>query len=182
MNNMRNVLKSLAVVAVLFLTIGSANAQQKIGHINYAEIFTATAEFKKAENELKAMDSVKTGELQSMFNIYQQKRNEAQEKLLNRSEANKNEIDPQLQALEQELQQIEGRLQEQQQMAEQELTQKQQELFAPIHQKVGVAIQNVAKEKGYAYVFDISSTNVPYFEGGDDLSNDVKIKLGITVN
>lgn len=179
MNSMKNVLKSLAVIAVLFLTISSANAQQKIGHINYADIFTATAEFKKAENELKALDSVKTGELQAMFNVYQQKRNEAQEKLMNRSEANKNEIDPQLQVLEQEIQQIEGRLQEVQQIAEKEITEKQQELFAPIHQKVGNAIQAVAKEKGYAYVFDISSTNIPYFAGGDDLSNDVKTKLGI---
>ena len=178
---MRNVLKSLAVVAVLFLTIGSANGQQKIGHINYADIFTSTPEYKKAENELKALDSLKTGELQAMFGEYQKKRNEAQEKLMNRSEANKDVIDPQLNALDIEIQDIERRLQEVQQIAEQELNQKQQELFAPIHQKVGTAIQSVAKEKGYAYLFDISSTNIPYYQGGEDVSNDIKTKLGIAV-
>ncbi|HLW50054.1 MAG TPA: OmpH family outer membrane protein [Sphingobacteriaceae bacterium] len=182
MNSMRNVLKSLAVVAALFLTVGSVSAQQKIGHINYAEIFTATADYLKAEEELKALDSVKTGELQSMFNEYQKKRSEAQDMLMNRSEANKAEIDPQLQALDIEIQDFERRLQEVQQIAEQEIGQKQQELFTPIHQKVGTAIQSVAAEKGYAYVFDISSTNIPYFQGGEDITNDIKIKLGIAVD
>ena len=182
MNSMRNVWKSLTMVAVLFLMIGSVNAQQKIGHINYADIFTSTAEYLKAENDLKALDSVKTGELQAMFTLYQEKRSEAQEKLLNRSEANKEVIDPQLQALDIEIQDFERRLQEVQQIAEQEINQKQQELFTPIHQKVGTAIQSVAKEKGYAYVFDISSTNIPYFQGGEDITNDIKTKLGIAIN
>jgi len=31
-----------------------------------------------------------------------------------------------------------------------------------------------------AYVFDISSTNIPYFQGGEDLTAAVKTKLGIS--
>lgn len=42
------------------------------------------------------------------------------------------------------------------------------------------AVNDIAKAKGYAYVFDISSTNIPYFAGGDDLTTDVKSKLGIS--
>lgn len=179
---MKHVLKSLVVVAALFLTVGSVNAQQKIGHVNYAEIFTATAEYQKAENELRLLDSTKTLELQGMFGVFQQKQTEAQELMRNRSEANRDAVDTQLQTLDQELQEIQRRLQEVQQLAEQELSQKQQELFAPIHQKVTTAIQNVAREKGYAYLFDISSTNIPFFEGGDDLSTDVRTKLGIVAN
>lgn len=179
---MKHVLKSLVVVAALFLTVGSVNAQQKIGHVNYAEIFTATAEYQTAENELRLLDSAKTTELQGMFGVFQQKQTEAQELMRNRSEANRDAVDTQLQTLDQELQEIQRRLQEVQQLAEQELSEKQQELFAPIHQKVTAAIQNVAREQGYAYLFDISSTNIPFFEGGDDLSADVRTKLGIAAN
>lgn len=177
---MKNVLKGLAVVAVLFLSVEFVNAQQKIGHINYAEIFTATPDYIKAETELKNLDSTKTLELQGMFSEFQRKQTAAQDMMRNRSEANRDSIDAQLQTLGVELSDIERRLQEVQQIAEQELTQKQQELFAPIHQKVGTAIQSVAKDKGYAYILDISSTNIPYFQGGDDLSADVLTKLGIT--
>lgn len=178
---MKNVLKGLAVVAVLFLSVEFVNAQQKIGHINYAEIFTATPDYIKAETELKNLDSTKTLELQGMFAEFQRKQTEAQDMMRNRSEANRETVDAQLQTLGVELSDIERRLQEVQQIAEQELTQKQQELFAPIHQKVGVAIQSVAKDKGYAYILDISSTNIPYFQGGDDLSADILTKLGITL-
>lgn len=177
---MKNVLKSLAVVMVLFLSVGLVNGQQKIGHVNYAEVFTATPEYIKAETVLRDLDSVKTTELQSMFGHFQEKQVEAQELLRNRSEANKDETDARVQNLGMELEEIERRLTEQQRIAEEELNQRQQELFMPIHQRVGAAIQNVAKEQGYAYVLDVSSTNIPYFEGGDDLSNAVKTKLGIT--
>lgn len=176
---MKNVLKSLAVIAVLFLSVEFVNAQQKIGHINYAEVIMATPDWEKANAELMALDSTKTNELQGMFSEFQRKQGLAQDMMRNRSEANKDSIDAQLQTLGMELEDIQRRLQEQERLAEQELTERQQQLLAPIHQKVGTAIQAVAKEKGYAYVFDISSTNIPYFAGGDDLTADVKTKLGI---
>lgn len=170
------------MLAVMLFSAGTINAQQKIGHVNYAEIFTSTPDYQRAEVELRGLDSTKTEELQGMFSLFQEKQNEAQELLRNRSEANRETVDAQLNTLDAELQEFQRRLQEVQQLAEQELTQKQQELFAPIHQKVTTAIQNVAREKGYAYLFDISSTNIPFFEGGDDLSAEVKTKLGIPAN
>jgi len=175
-------MKGLVMLAVVLFSAGTINAQQKIGHVNYAEIFTSTPDYQRAEGELRNLDSAKTEELQGMFSLFQEKQNEAQELLRNRSEANRETVDAQLNTLDAELQEFQRRLQEVQQLAEQELTQKQQELFAPIHQKVTTAIQNVAREKGYAYLFDISSTNIPFFEGGDDLSADVKTKLGIPLN
>lgn len=175
-------MKGLVMLAVVLFSAGTINAQQKIGHVNYADIFTSTPDYQRAEGELRNLDSAKTEELQGMFSLFQEKQNEAQELLRNRSEANRETVDAQLNTLDAELQEFQRRLQEVQQLAEQELTQKQQELFAPIHQKVTTAIQNVAREKGYAYLFDISSTNIPFFEGGDDLSADVKTKLGIPLN
>jgi len=182
MNSMKNLLKGAGVIAVLFLSTGIAGAQQKIGHVNSNEIIQAMPEFKTAQTEFENLQKTKEGELQQMGNEHDKKLMEAQNLQRNRSEANKDSIDAQLQKLGTELQEIQRRIQEVQQVAQQELQTKQDELFTPIFQKANTAVQSVAKEKGYAYVFDIANSGIPYFAGGDDLTNDVKTKLGITAS
>lgn len=180
MDSMKKLFKGVVVVAVLFLSTGLVSAQQKIGHVNSQDIIQSMPEFKTAQTELETLSKTKETELQGMAGEYQKKITAAQDLQRNRSEANKDSIDSQLQALTVQVQEIEGRINEQQQVAQQELQKRQEELFNPILQKANTAIQSVAKEKGYAYVFDIASSGVPYFAGGDDLTADVKTKLGIT--
>ncbi len=177
---MKNVFRSVAVAAVMFIGAQQVNAQQKIGHINADEVFQATPEFKAAEEQLKTLQETKGKEYQSMVEEYQKKLGEAQEKARNRSEANKETVDAELQVMGQELQTMEQRIQDVQRVAQEEIGKKQQELLAPIQQKVMNAITAVAKEKGYAYILDVSNGNVIYFQGGEDVSADVKTKLGIT--
>jgi len=176
---MKNVLKSVALIALFVGSFTIANAQQKIGHINYSQIFMETPDYKKAETELIAFDSLKNTELQGMVNILQQKQTQGQELYRNLSDANRDSLSAQLNTIGLEIQEIEQRITQFRTKAEEEIVAKQNELFAPIHQKVNGILQSVAKEKGYAYIFDISSTNIPYFQGGDDLTNDVKTKLGL---
>ncbi|TYP97750.1 periplasmic chaperone for outer membrane proteins Skp [Sphingobacterium allocomposti] len=182
MERMKNLFRSVAVAAVVVLGTQSLSAQQKIGHVNADEIFQMTPEFKTANDQLKTLNDTKTKELQGMYEEYQKKQNDANEKLRNRSEANKATVDAELQTLGQELQNIEQRIQEVQRVAQEDLGKKQQELLAPIQTKVMNAINAVAKEKGYAYVLDTSSGSVIYFQGGEDISADVKAKLGISAN
>ena len=54
---------------------------------------------------------------------------------------------------------------------------KQLELMQPFQDKILKAIEDVAKENGYAYIFDTQV--LLYSEGGDDVSALVKKKLGI---
>ncbi|MFC3199406.1 OmpH family outer membrane protein [Parapedobacter deserti] len=176
---MKNLFKGVVVAGLLFLSTGFVSAQQKIGHVNSNEIIQSMPEFKTANTELETLQKTKQSELQQMFSEFQKKQTDAQEMYRNRSEANKDSIDAKLQTLSIELQDIERRLQEVQQLAEEEMGKKQEELFAPIFQKANTAVQSVAKEKGYAYVFDVASSGIPYFAGGDDLTADVKTKLGI---
>ncbi|WP_437918225.1 OmpH family outer membrane protein [Sphingobacterium sp. LRF_L2] len=182
MERMKNLFRSVALVAVVFLSSQYVNAQQKIGHINADDVFQMTPEFKTANDQLKTLNDTKTKELQGMYEEYQKKQNDANEKLRNRSEANKTAVDAELQTLGQELQNIEQRIQEVQRVAQEELGKKQQELLAPIQTKVMNAINAVAKEKGYAYVLDTSNGSVIYFQGGEDISAEVKSKLGIPAN
>ena len=180
MDSMKNLFKGVVVVALLFLSTELVSAQQKIGHVNTAEVIQSMPEFASANTEFENLQKGKEAELQGMFAEFQKKQTVAQEMYRNRSEANKDSIDAQIQTLSIELQDIQRRLEEVQQVAENELGQKQEELFAPIIQKANTAVQSVAKEKGYAYVFDIANSAIPYFAGGDDLTADVKTKLGIS--
>ena len=60
----------------------------------------------------------------------------------------------------------------------QDLMQERQiELMTPFQDKILQAIKDVAKENGYAYIFD--TKNLLYSDGGDDVSALVKKKLGI---
>ena len=176
---MKNLLKGAALVVGLFAATSVANAQQKIGHINADEVFQLTAEFKTATEQLKTLSEAKQKELEGMYTEFQKKESDAQEKLRNRSEANKAQIDAEVQTIGQELQQMQTRIQEVQRVAQEEVGKKQQELMAPIQTKVMNAINAVAKEKGYAYVLDIGQGSVIYFQGGEDITADVKAKLGI---
>lgn len=180
MRRMKNLFRSVALAAVVFLGVQHVQAQQKIGHVNADEIFQLTPEFKTANDQLKTLNDTKTKELQGMYEEFKKKQEAANEKYRSRSEANKETVDSELETLGQELQSMEQRIQEVQRVAQEELQKKQQELLTPIQTKVMTAINSVAKDKGYAYVLDTSAGNVLFFEGGEDISMDVRSKLGIS--
>ncbi len=69
------------------------------------------------------------------------------------------------------------KLQGYEQQASQQLQQKQQELVSPIQKKAVDAVQAVAKENGYTYVF--TKDALLAYPVADDLSALVKKKLGI---
>src|SRR5690606_5412258 len=180
MNSMKNLLKSVVVASGVLLAANTASAQQKIGHINTAEIVQSTPEFQAAEAQMKTLSETKQKELQGMYAEYQKKQNNANEKLRNRSEANKESVDAEVQQIANSMREMETRIQDVQRVAQEDIGKKQQELYAPIEQKVFTAINAVAQEKGYAYVLDVSNGGIPYFGGGDDLTADIKKKLGIS--
>lgn len=81
---------------------------------------------------------------------------------------------------EQELQEMQERFQNYQQTAEQELQKRQGELLKPVMDKAKQAIQDVAKEGGFLYVFDVSAGTVLYYSDKSiDILPLVKKKLGI---
>lgn len=66
------------------------------------------------------------------------------------------------------------------QRIQQQFEQKRQELSLPIQKKLQAAIQEVAKENGYAYVFPKEALLVA--PPGDDLAPLVKKKLNLKLN
>ena len=61
------------------------------------------------------------------------------------------------QSKEKEITDVQNRLTEFQQTIQQELQQQQNELMAPIQQKAIEAVEKLAKEGGYVYVFEVGS-------------------------
>jgi outer membrane protein len=56
---------------------------------------------------------------------------------------------------------------------------KREEIYKPIIDRVNKAMQDVAKENGFAYVFDSSSQFVLYADESMDVSKLIKARLGI---
>ena len=77
---------------------------------------------------------------------------------------------------------MQQRIQDFQVSAQQDLQKKNDEIARPVYTKAKKAIEQVAKENGYKFVFDTSSGSVLYSEPGDDILPLVKKKLGITGN
>lgn len=77
----------------------------------------------------------------------------------------------------QEISDLESRILEFQQNVQDELQTKQIELTQPFQDAIINAINEVAKENGFTYIFD--SSTLLYSGGGEDVSALVKKKLGI---
>jgi outer membrane protein len=161
----------------LFLTTGSAFAQSpvKLGHINSQLLFTAMPESdsaqKQIEREVAAMQKT-LEELQVEFN----KKYEDYTKI-----ANDGTTSPLIiRTKEDELQTIQQRIQTFQQQADQSITEKRTSLFKPIQDKAIKAVNDVAAENGFTYVFDTAGGSIVYTSpDSEDILPLVKTKLGL---
>ena len=177
---MKNLLKIGVVAIGMFLAVGTANAQQKFGHINSADLLQAMPEMKTADATFQTFAKAKQTSLELMDAERQKLVTSYEEKYKTLSEANRASLEKELTTLVASIQDLEKRITDAQAKAQEELTTKRTEIYQPVFKKAEDAVKAVAKEKGFAYVFDVSQPGVVYFDGGTDLINDVKTKLGIT--
>ncbi len=163
----------IALVVGGFLFAGSvANAQQKIAHINSAELIKAMPEVINADKLLETFKASLDADGKTMYAEYQSKVQDFQGKEKTLSEALK-------EAKVKEIQDLQKRIEEFQQKAGDDFEKKRGELYDPILKKAEDAVKAVAKEKGYAYVFDTTQPGLVYFDGGISIMADVKVKLGV---
>jgi outer membrane protein len=176
---MKTLIKVGVVAVGLFFTGTVVKAQQKFAHINSADLLQVMPDVKQADAKFQTFQKQKQSEIELMQNEYQKKLTVAQEKEKTLSEANKLVVGKELETMGKELQDLGKRINDTGEKAKQELAAKQDELYQPIFKKAGDAISAVAKEKGYAYVFDVSQPGVVFFDGGENIMDLVKAKLGI---
>ena len=142
-------MKKIFIIAAMALMTLSASAQ-KIGRVNFSELVQLMPEADEARATLQAISKEADETLQSMYEEYQTKMNQYQQKQSTWTPAIK-------ESKEKELMEIQNRLQESQQTFQQEIQQKQNELMAPIYEKAQNAIKDLAKAQALTAVFDASS-------------------------
>ena len=166
-------IKNTIVLAVAILCTVSLSAQ-KFGYINSAELFQDIPEVKEAQANLETYQAQLQKKGQEMVTAYQ---TEGQALGLKQQQG---ELSPK--ALEVEAQKLktkEVEIAKFQQESEQKIVQKNETLFKPIRDKIQTAIDAVAKENGYAYIFDYSVGVLIYADESTNVTALVKAKLGM---
>ena len=171
---MKKGIRVVLVFAVLAAAVFTARAQSpKFGHINSAELLGMMSEIKDADKALQAYGAQLESQLKTMTDEYQAKVKDYQSKESLMADAIK-------QSKVKEITDLEARIQEFQQTAQQSAEKKKEELYSPILKKAENAIIDIAKENGYAYIFDTSVGAVIYGQDSDNIMELAKKKLGIT--
>lgn len=159
----------LLVAAAVLFSVGTADAQ-KYGHINSGEILEVMPGVDSLQIKLKAFQDDLQAMYQSMMTEYQQKKDKFDREVGTMSSAVR-------QVREKELEDLGVRIQEFQANAQDDMEEKQYELAKPFQDAIQNAINKVAKEHGYAYIFDTKI--LLYYGNGEDITPLVKKELGI---
>ncbi|HEY8894048.1 MAG TPA: OmpH family outer membrane protein [Niastella sp.] len=161
---------SVTLFALGLVAAGEVKAQSKIGFISSQELVSVMPETRKADSTLQDLRNVliqSATEKQNAFYAAVEKYNKDSATF---SPSVKSVKRNELTKLGQDLSGEEERIQQQ-------LQQRQQELLGPINKKAYEAVQAVAKENGYGYVFEKEALLVA--PPGDDILPLVAKKLNI---
>ena len=167
---MKKTIKYVVVGCIMIAGLG-LNAQ-KLGHVNSQVIMQELPDYESARKDLESFNSDLTKELEMYQKLivefaqdYEQNKNGMSEDTRKRKETD----------LMERQQNYEKKAYE----AQTSLQQKEQELLQQIMIKVNSAVKEVAEKEGYDYIYDVTTL---LYAGGEDVSEKVRKKLGITVS
>ncbi len=163
----------ILLVAVLVFTAQDGFGQSlKMGHINRDEIIMSMPDYDTAMKQYNAYGQELTNALELMQVEYNNKLDQYvkdSKTLTDLVKANK----------EQELGDMQNRINNFQQQAQVQLQDKQAELLNPIIEKATTAINAVAKEGGFIYIYDVRTLVYVDTVKSTDIAPLVKTRLGI---
>jgi outer membrane protein len=162
--------KFFLLTACIF-AFGGVSAQ-KFGHIDFAKLFvvmpgqdTIQEKYRQYADGLRVQLEAMQTEWETKITDYQSKSSTMTD-LIRRTK-------------EKELQDLQGRIEAFQQQANIDLQNKETELTTPLIERAKKAIQDVANENGYTYVFNSAEGLLLVAPPSDDIMPLVKKKLGI---
>ena len=170
---MKQIVRVLLVIIIAGVTLqASAQKQQKLGHINFAQLYEQMPGQDSIKKEFTAFQEQLQSQFQAMQTEYEGKLSDYQNNQATMSNIIK-------QTKEKEIVDLQRRIQEFQQTAQEELQNKENELTAPVIEKARNAVKEVAKENGYTFIFNSTEGLLLYNEPADDIMALVKKKLGL---
>jgi outer membrane protein len=154
----------------VFAVSAQAQETQKIGYADWEYIFSQLPEFKQIDSELKTHGTQLENQLKAKYADYETKVKAYQGMPATTPDAIKADKERELAGLQESIQKF-------QQDAQTSLQNKQTALMDPVFKKVGKAIEDVAKENGYAFIMAPQVMN-----GGDVLLySDEKYNVSVLV-
>tara|TARA_X000000368_G_C23000372_1_gene698687 strand:- start:872 stop:1369 length:498 start_codon:yes stop_codon:yes gene_type:complete len=165
-------MKKITFLSLLSILTLSTIAQNKFGYIDSQELLMLMPERKTAETEVATFAKSLETQLGSMTAEYQQSVQEYQANEGTYTDLVKQDKIAEITGLEQRIQSF-------QQNAQQSLQTKEQELLEPILSKARKAIEDVAAEGNYTYIFDKSIGSILYAKESENVLSLVKKKLGL---
>ena len=169
---MRNFFKVIVFSTLLFAGNVSAQAQ-KFGHIDFQQLIAAMPEMEAGKAALKKVQDDLESKLGQMQKEYQEKGKEYVA-LAQAKDANEALV----KAKQEEVASLQDRIQNFQQTAQEGLQKEEAKQYQPVIEKARKAVNEVAKEQGLMYVFEVNT--VLYFSDQSvDIMKLVKTKLGI---
>lgn len=168
---MKNLLKISTLAFVLFVATVSLQAQN-FGYVDSQLILSEMPAVKQAESNLEALQQQLQKKLQAGIELLQKDYVALQQKI------ERGELAP-VQQEEQVagIQAREQKLQAEEQGMVQQIQVKRNELLEPIYTSLNAAIADIAKEKGYTFIFD--KQVLLFGEESQDVSADVRAKLNM---
>lgn len=162
----------LLLVLCLFATL--AVSAQKFGYINSQQLIQQIPQVKEANAELETLQKQYENQMQNKATALQTKY-QALARKQEQGEISPKQFETESATLEQERMEVAKFQQE----IQQNLSTKSEDLLKPIRDRINDAINEVAKENGYTYIFDMSVGVLLYAEESTDVGALVKAKLGI---
>jgi len=166
-------MKQLIILSLtLFCT--AISAQQKYGHLNTGNLLESMPEVKNADSALviiqdslqkKETEMIQAFEKEYMAFVEQANAGELPKITIDKKQAEFQQKENDILAYRREVQNI--------------IIQKRQELLDPILERVQKAVDQVAKEQGFTYIFDIGSGAFLYASETEDIEPLVKTILGL---
>jgi len=170
---MKIIVKYLALVLILSIAVSSyAQKKQKFGHIDSNSLMKLMPGRDSAQAKIEDYAKKLEGQLKGMQAEFEKKYSD-----YTANEKNMTDLIKQTNA--QELQDLQKRIEDFQKSAQDELQKKQDEFLKPIVDKAKLAIEKVAKDNGYTYIFDAGLGVLLYTDPTEDILPLVKKELGL---
>ena len=169
---MKKFLTAAFITVTALMSTNQLNAQLKIGYVSTEELVSIMPETAKADSNLQQF---RTALIQNA-----QEKQSSLESAIEKFNKDSATMTISVKDVKRgELQKMLNDLQSEDQRIQQQLQQRQQELIAPINRKAFEAIQAVAKENGYSYIFEKGALLVA--PPGEDVLALVAKKLNVKV-
>ena len=142
--------KIILIAAMAVMSIAASAQDLKLAYVDFNEIIMLMPEMDQARATLEENQKTNEEILMAMYEEYQTKAQQFQQKASTWTPAIR-------ESKEREIMDIQSRLEQTQQSLQQEMQQLQNSLQAPIYEKAQNTVNEIAKSKGIAAVFEMGS-------------------------